>query len=157
MIPRSVQIIGFEAAQRANNDIYEIDETIKLTNDNRIFNPTHPKYNPFAQLLATIYVINESLLDTLELQDLRLKGGGIKYDANLIELMQQHPEAKSFWDISGPRGFAYSSGGYVIVRLPAQLNNYMSESAIREIVRSSLTAGVIFELQDYSGQSWKES
>ena len=157
MIPRSVQIIGFEAAQRANNDIYEIDETIKLTNDNRIFNPTHPKYNPFAQLLATIYVINESLLDTLELQDLRLKGGGIKYDANLIELTQQHPEAKSFWDISGPRGFAYSSGGYVIVRLPAQLNNYMSESAIRGIVRSSLTAGVIFELQDYSGQSWKES
>lgn len=157
MIPRSIQVIGFESMQRANNDIYEIDETIKLTNDNRIFNPTHPKYNPFAQLLATIYVIDESLLDTLELQDLRLKGGGIKYDANLVELVQKYPQAKSFWDISGPRGYAYSRGGYVIVRLPAQLNNYMSESAIRGIIRSSLTAGVVFELQDYSGQPWKES
>lgn len=157
MIPRSIQIVGFEAMQRASNDIYEIDETIKLTKDNRIFNPTHPKYNPFAQLLATIYVVDQSLLDTLELQDLRLKGGGIKHEANLIELLQKHPQAKSFWDISGPRGFAYSNGGYVIVKLPVQLNNYMSESAIRATVRSSLTAGVVFELQDYSGQPWKES
>ena len=54
----------------------------------------------------------------------------------------------------GPDGYAYSQGGYVIVRLPSAVKDYLDDSTIYGTIREALTAGVVFEIQDYSGKKW---
>lgn len=154
MLPRSIQVVGKEPLQRLNNHIYEKDNTLKLTNDSRIFNPTHPKYNPFAVLLSTIYVTDNNFIESLDLKDLRLKGGGISNRAKIAEAITDYPQIRSYWDIMGPDGYAYSQGGYVIVRLPSAVKDYLDDSTIYGTIREALTAGVVFEIQDYSGKKW---
>jgi len=152
--PRSVQIVNQYDKQLAYNEIFEKEETLKYTEDSRIFDPSHPNYNPLALLLTTIYVVDNDILQTFKFNDLRLKGGGVSYNYDSVNIFKDIPSARSFWDMSGPDGFAYANGGYAIVRLPRSLKDYVSNDKIYEVISSAMTAGVVFEIEDYDGIPW---
>jgi peptidoglycan hydrolase-like protein with peptidoglycan-binding domain len=154
--PRSIQVVGMGDLQVANGHVYEDKNILKYTEDSRIFNPTHPKYNPFALLMATIYVVDYTESSALDLKDLRIKGGGVSNNANIAEAISDHPHIRSNWDLMGADGMAYNMGGYVVVQLPSGVKDYLSDETIISTVRSALTVGVVFELQDNTGKEWSK-
>jgi peptidoglycan hydrolase-like protein with peptidoglycan-binding domain len=156
IIPRSIQVVGVGNLQAINNEIYEEEDVVRYTDDPRMFNPTHPKYNPFALLMATIYVVDYTVSSSINIKDLRLKGGGISNKANIAEALSNHPYIRSNWDIMGPDGMAYNMGGYVVVQIPSSVKDYLSDETVISTIRSSLTAGVVFELQDLTGKEWSQ-
>ena len=119
-----------------------------------MFDPAHPNYNPLNILLCTVYVSDYNFIDTLKVDDLRLKGGGLSSVIPLKEMLDKYPESRSNWDILGPDGNAYSNGGYVVIQLPENLKTYMSNDKIKETISAALTAGVVYDLQNYSGEDW---
>ena len=156
IIPRSIQVVGVGNLQAINNEVYEEEDVVRYTDDPRMFNPTHPKYNPFALLMATIYVVDYTVSSSINIKDLRLKGGGISNKANIAEALSNHPYIRSNWDIMGPDGMAYNMGGYVVVQIPSSVKDYLSDETVISTIRSSLTAGVVFELQDLTGKEWSQ-
>jgi len=154
IIPRSIEIVGKRSLQSSYKEIIETQSTLAYTEDGRIFDPGHPLYNPFAILISTIYVVDRNVLDSFKLNDLRLKGGGLFYQYDSVEIIKNIPSARSFWDISGPDGYAYVNSGYLIIQLPSSLKNHMSNAKIRETIDSAITAGVVYEIQDYDGNPW---
>lgn len=152
--PRSILVENSMRIQTVNNDIIENENTLKLTKNGDMFDPSHPNYNPLNILLCTVYVSDYNFIDTLKVDDLRLKGGGLTSVAPLKEMLDQFPETRSNWDILGPDGHAYSNGGYVVIQLPENLKTYMSNAKIKETISAALTAGVVYDLQNYSGEDW---
>ena len=152
--PRNILVENSMTIQTVNNDIIENKNTLKLTKNGDMFDPSHPNYNPLNILLCTVYVSDYNFIDTLKVDDLRLKGGGLTSVAPLKEMLDQFPETRSNWDILGPDGYAYSNGGYVVIQLPENLKTYMSNAKIKETISAALTAGVVYDLQNYSGEDW---
>jgi hypothetical protein len=156
IVPRSIQVVGSGDLQVINNEIYEQEDILRYTEDPRIFNSSHPKYNPFALLMATIYVVDYTISSSIDIKDLRLKGGGISNNANIAEALSDHPYVRSNWDIMGPDGMAYNMGGYVVVQIPGSVKDYLSDETIISTIRSAMTAGIVFELQDLTGKEWSK-
>ena len=152
--PRNILVENSMTIQTVNNDIIENKNTLKLTKNGDMFDPSHPNYNPLNILLCTVHVSDYNFIDTLKVDDLRLKGGGLTSVAPLKEILDQFPETRSNWDILGPDGYAYSNGGYVVIQLPENLKTYMSNAKIKETISAALTAGVVYDLQNYSGEDW---
>ena len=152
--PRNILVENSMTIQTVNNDIIENKNTLKLTKNGDMFDPSHPNYNPLNILLCTVHVSDYNFIDTLKVDDLRLKGGGLTSVAPLKEMLDQFPETRSNWDILGPDGYAYSNGGYVVIQLPENLKTYMSNAKIKETISAALTAGVVYDLQNYSGEDW---
>jgi len=152
--PRSILVENSMTIQTVNNDIIENKNTLKLTKNGDMFDPSHPNYNPLNILLCTVYVSDYNFIDTLRVDDLRLKGGGLTSVTPLKEILDQFPETRSNYDILGPDGYAYSNGGYVVIQLPENLKTYMSNAKIKETISAALTAGVVYDLQNYSGEDW---
>jgi len=155
IIPRSVEIVDQYEKQELYGEIFEEENVVKYTQDAKIFDPSNPRYNPLALLLSTIYIVDKNVVDSFKFNDLRLKGGGLSYNFDSVEILREMPYARSFWDISGPDGFAYANGGYVIVRLPRALKSYVSNDKIYDTISSALTAGVVFDIEDYEGIPWE--
>lgn len=152
--PRSVLVQNSLSIQTANDDVVENENTLKFTKNGDMFDPSHPNYNPLNILLCTVYVSDYNFMDTLKVDDLRLKGGGLSSVTPLKEMLDKYPESRSNWDILGPDGYAYSNGGYVVIQLPENLKTYMSNAKIKETISAALTAGVVYDLQNYSGEDW---
>ncbi len=152
--PRSILVENSSSIQVVNNDNIENENTLKYTKNGDIFDPSHPNYNPLNILLCTVYVSDYNFIDTLKVDDLRLKGGGVSSVIPLKEILDNYPEVRSNWDIMGPDGYAYSNGGYVVIQLPENLKTYMSNAKIKETISAALTAGVVYDLQNYSGEDW---
>ena len=144
---------------------YYNNEPINFTYDNSIFNQYDSvKYDPFALPIATISVVNHFDAKEIAIEDLRIRGGGVKStemssgnysDISVSTLLSTVPQALSFWDVYPPLQQAYQKGGFVIIKLPKEvMNNFENKEEIYSIIERNLTAGVAYRLQDMEGNDW---
>ena len=129
---------------------------IKFTNDSAIFDPKSTKYNPLALHIATVAVNNLYDFDKVKLEDLRIKGGGVKHSTNISKEFESNIEIASYADVYTGFSFLHPNGGYVIIQIPQEvISNFTSRQDIYSIVRNNLTAGVSFDIQDVNGNDWR--
>ncbi len=129
---------------------------VAFTYDASIFNINSTKYNPFALHLATITVNNFYDFNNVKVEDMRVKGGGIKHNVDIIKEYESNKDVLSFADVYSGKGFLHANGGYVIIRIPKEvINNFSSKQDVYNIVRNNLTAGVSFDIQDVDGTDWR--
>jgi hypothetical protein len=149
-----------------NNSIRQVEVTeyptgpvINFTYNNNIFNKfDQVAYDPFAQLIGIIYVINTNDDENFNFTDLRVKGGGISANFDTNTILDDISQAVSYWDIYPPMAEAYPRGGYVMVKIPSIVKkNFINPQEVYDIVRDNLTAGVVFDLYDTDGKDWGSS
>jgi hypothetical protein len=129
---------------------------IAFTYDASVFNINSTKYNPFALHLATVTVNNLYDFNNVKVEDMRVKGGGIKHDVDIINEYESNKDILSFADVYSGKGFLHANGGYVIIRIPKEvISNFNSKQDVYNIVRNNLTAGVSFDIQDVDGTDWR--
>ena len=155
--PKNILVQGKEDQQKQNNEIYNNENNVRITQDTRMFDPSHPYFNPLNLILAVVHVSDNSFVEALEFKDLRLKGGGISHKAKIVDVLKNNPVIRNYWDIFGSNGMAYNNGGFVIIQLPAELKQYMTYESINEIISNALTAGVVYQIQDYDGNEWSKA
>jgi hypothetical protein len=132
------------------------DGPIAFTYDASVFNIDTDAYNPFALHLATVTVNNLYDFNNVKVEDMRVKGGGIKHDVDIINEYESNKDILSFADVYSGKGFLHANGGYVIIRIPKEvINNFNSKQDVYNIVRNNLTAGVSFDIQDVDGTDWR--
>ena len=153
-------------SQNVNNSISQVEVTeypvspaINFTYNNNIFNKFDiVSYDPFAQLIGIIYVINTNDDENFSFTDLRVKGGGISANFDTNTILDGISEAVSYWDVYPPMQEAYPKGGYVMVKIPSIVKkNFINPQEVYDIVKSNLTAGVVFDLYDTDGKDWGSS
>ena len=153
-------------SESVNNSIKQIEVTeypagpvINFTYNNNIFNKSDQvSYDPFAQLIGIIYVINTNDDENFSFTDLRVKGGGISANFDTNTILDGISQAISYWDIYPPMAEAYPRGGYVMVKIPSIVKkNFINPQEVYDIVRDNLTAGVVFDLYDTDGKDWGSS
>lgn len=169
MLPTEVYVDSNTAEQDANNRLvasdFVIAEDIKFnsiinfTYNNSIFNKNNSlDYNPFALLIGIIYTVNTKNDENFDLTDLRSRGGGISSNFDTNKVLSDIEEAISYWDVYPPLAEAYPKGGYIIVKIPSSVkDNFVNPEEVYRIVRSNMTAGVVFELKDMDGNDWSSS
>ena len=149
-------------------DEYTYDSPIDFTYDTDIFDPyISSEYDPFALQIALIHTVNSVDIKDIGLEDLRLKGGGVKAtmgktvdvqsygSLDINKVFKEIKEASSFWDIYPPDQQAYPKGGFVIIKMPRTvLDNFINESEIYSIISRNITAGVVYKIQDMDGNDW---
>lgn len=134
---------------------YVKDSVLNFTYNSGLFDQRSSEYDPFALPIAIIYVTNNPYRQSPELNDIRLRGGGLVTDVANAELKQSIPDVLSYWDVYPPNGEAYAKGGYIIIRIPEVVKSYfVDEKEIYQIISNNLTAGIAYELQDMNGNSW---
>ena len=134
---------------------HNYNQSINFTYDSTIFDILSINYDPFALVIAVMNVTNDPNRDKPKLTDLRLRGGGVKSTLNNSEVIENIDEILSYWDAYPAQGNAYTRGGYVIIRIPEEVkNNFIDEKEIYNIIQNNLTAGVVFDLQNMSGDNW---
>lgn len=130
-------------------------ENINFTYDPKVFDPISNTYDPFALPIAIVYATNNPNKKKPSLSDLRLRGGGVKADLENSDLIENLPEIMSYWDAYPAQSASYSRGGYVIIRIPEEVkDNFIDEKEVYNIIKNNLTAGVVFDLQNLSGDNW---
>ena len=135
---------------------YSVNNIVNWTDKYDIFNISTSEYNPLALHIGTINVINSYSLENVSFLDLRVKGGGISGAKDPAALIKGDQNILSFSDIYCGKGYVYPNGGYVIVRIPKEVkDHFTSEEELYSIVRSNLTAGVSFDIQDMDGNDWR--
>jgi peptidoglycan hydrolase-like protein with peptidoglycan-binding domain len=153
-------------SESVNNSIRQVEVTeyptgpvINFTYNNNIFNKfDQVAYDPFAQLIGIIYVINTNDDENFNFTDLRVKGGGISANFDTNTILDGISQAVSYWDIYPPMAEAYPRGGYVMVKIPSIVKkNFINPQEVYDIVRDNLTAGVVFDLYDTDGKDWGSS
>jgi hypothetical protein len=134
---------------------YQCISPVNFTYDSSIFDSRSPNYDPFALQIAIVYVFNNPYKTKPAISDLRLRGGGVKPDVEIVDARKEILNYTSYWDVYPPEGTAYNKGGYIIVRIPDEVrDNFVDEKEIYDIISNNLTAGVVFELQDMDGNTW---
>lgn len=145
---------------------YNYNTPIDFTYDNSIFDPYDSiNFDPFALPVAVIHVVNNFKAKDITLQDMRIRGGGVKAsdststgtygDLGINQLLKDIKESLSFWDIYPPLQHSYPKGGFIIIRLPREVvNNFENPEEIYSIIERNLTAGVAYKLQDMDGVDW---
>jgi hypothetical protein len=138
---------------------YPISPAINFTYNNNVFNKFDTvSYEPFAQLIGIIYVINTNDDENFSFTDLRVKGGGISANFDTNTILDEVSQAVSYWDVYPPMAQAYPKGGYVMVKIPSIVKrNFINPQEVYDIVRDNLTAGVVFDLYDTDGNDWGSS
>ena len=135
---------------------YLVQNIVNWTDKYDIFDISKADYNPLALHIGTINVINSYSFENISFLDLRVKGGGISGLENPAALAKNNVDILSFADIYSGKGYIYPNGGYVIVRIPKEVKQYFtSEEELYSIIRSNLTAGVSFDVQDMDGKDWR--
>lgn len=130
------------------------DRTLRTSTVSDIFDPLSPTYQPLAVLLGVVYLSSAVDIDKIAVLDTRRRGGGIRDNANVQEIVRMVSEAATYWDIGYGASTSYQKSGYVIVRLPAELKGQFTESEIVDIIERNMTAGVGFKLEDLNGRGW---
>jgi len=147
---------------------YNYGSVIDFTYDTSIFDPYNStQYDPFSLQIGLIHTLSSVNIKDLSLQDLRIKGGGIKAtlgktvdvqsygSLDINKVFKDVPEASSFWDVYPPEQQAYPRGGFVIIKLPKEvLNNFRTEAELYSIISKNITAGVVYKIQDMEGNDW---
>ena len=134
---------------------YSYLSSVNFTYDSRIFDNRSSKYDPFALPIAIMYVSNNPYKQDPQLFDIRLRGGGVTVNKDISTLQQSIPDVLSYWDVYPPLGKSYSKGGYVVIRVPEIIKDYfLDKKEIYQIISNNLTAGIVYELQDMSGNPW---
>jgi hypothetical protein len=145
---------------------YEYGSSVNFTYDNSIFNKYDSvNYDPFALPIAVVHIVNKFEAKEIELQDIRIKGGGVKSteisssgeygNLGIAKLLSDVKESLSFWDVYPPLQQAYPKGGFVIIKIPRDvLDNFEDPAEIYSIIERNLTAGVAYVLQDMDGNDW---
>jgi hypothetical protein len=134
---------------------HDYTQSVNFTYDSTIFDVLSTSYDPFALTIAVMYVTNDPNRDKPKLTDLRLRGGGVKSTIQNSEAIENIDEILSYWDTYPAQGNAYTRGGYVIIRMPEEVkDNFIDEKEIYNIIKNNLTAGVVFDLQNMSGDNW---
>jgi peptidoglycan hydrolase-like protein with peptidoglycan-binding domain len=145
---------------------YAPSNAINFTYDSALFDVYDSvKYDPFAIPIATINIVNHFDANEIQIEDLRLRGGGVlssqiftdgSYgNVNIAEIQKVIPEALSFWDVYPPLQQAYPKGGFVIIKIPREvLNNFENAEEVYSIIDRNITAGVSYRLQDMEGNDW---
>jgi hypothetical protein len=134
---------------------YQGSNSVNYTYDSEIFNKSSKKYDPFALPIAVISTNGNPRNKIPNYTDVRTRGGGLVDDVSIVELMEYDNDVLYNWDVYPPSAMAYPNGGYVIIRIPREVeNNFVDRTEVYDIIRSNLTAGVVFELQDLEGNSW---
>lgn len=132
------------------------DGPLKFTRDSTIFNPASTKYNPLALHISTINVNNNYTFENVSIEDMRVKGGGLKYSVDVTKQFAEDLDVASYSDIYTGMSFLHPNGGYVIIQIPEEVMlNFNSRDEIYSIVRNNLTAGVSFDIQDVDGNDWR--
>lgn len=147
---------------------YSYDSPIDFTYNTSIFDPYNSvNYDPFSLQIGLVHVLNSVDVKDLAIEDLRLKGGGLKAtmgktidvqsygSLDINKVFKEVKEASSFWDVYPPDQQAYSKGGFIIIKLPKEvLNNFTSEVELYGIISKNITAGVAYKIQDMEGNDW---
>lgn len=129
--------------------------TLGWTLDPAIFNRLDPDYNPLAVQLAVVYITSTLDINDLIMLDTRRRGGGAGDTATLQELEQLISESNAYWDITNATGMTYQKGGFVLIRLPAELKDqFPNKQDIMETIRRNITVGVQFKIEDLEGKEW---
>jgi hypothetical protein len=132
------------------------DGPLKFTRDSTIFNSASTKYNPLALHMATINVNNNYTFENVSIEDMRIKGGGLKYSVDITKKFAEDLDVASYSDTYTGMSFLHPNGGYVIIQIPQEvMSNFNSRDEIYSIVRNNLTAGVSFDIQDVDGNDWR--
>jgi hypothetical protein len=132
--------------------------TVRWTTDPGIFNSLDSAmYNPLAIKLGIIYITNSADIKNLSLLDTRLRGGGVSEYIDDNEIKNELSYTENYWDINYGSGEAYQSGGFVIIRLPAELKTRFDDddSIITEVIERNIPAGVAYKIEDLNGNSWR--
>ena len=146
----------FEDNQYKTPSGFVSDGPLKFTRDSTIFNPALTKYNPLALHIATINVNNTYTFENVSIEDMRIKGGGLKYSVDITKKFAEDLDVASYSDIYTGMSFLHPNGGYVIIQIPEEVMlNFNSRDEIYSIVRNNLTAGVSFDIQDVDGNDWR--
>ncbi len=130
---------------------------IKTTDSPDIFNPLSLDYDPLAIQIGVIYIIPSVDINDLTMVDARRRGGGILDEYTLAEIGRLFGEATTNWDVSTAAGVSYQKAGFVIIRLPVQLKNWMKESEIRDVIDRNITSGVWYDIEDLDGNPWSDA
>ena len=147
---------------------YLYDSPIDFTYNTSIFDPYNSvNYDPFSLQIGLVHVLNSVDIKDLAIEDLRLKGGGLKAtmgktidvqsygSLDINKVFKEVEEASSFWDVYPPDQQAYSKGGFIIIKLPKEvLDNFTSEAELYGIISKNITAGVAYKIQDMEGNDW---
>jgi hypothetical protein len=132
------------------------DGPLKFTKDSTIFNASSTKYNPLALHIATINVNNKYTFENVSIEDMRVRGGGLKYSVDVTKKFADDLDVASYSDTYTGMSFLHPNGGYVIIQIPQEvISNFTSRDEIYNIVRNNLTAGISFDIQDVEGNNWR--
>ena len=159
--PLFIYLLPVKCEQTVNGEVSSVESftnlgPIHFTYDASIFNINSNNYNPLALHLSTIKVNNLYNFNNVKVEDMRVRGGGIKHDIDILKEYELNKEILSFADLYSGKGFLHANGGYVIVKIPKEvINNFNSKEEVYNIVRNNLTAGVSFDIQDVDGTDWR--
>lgn len=127
-----------------------------FTMDYSLLNPDSDKHDPLALYLGVASVNTSYDIKKVAFSDLRLKGGGVGNLSDGKKIIDEKPNILNFSDLYSGKGYLYPAGGYVIVKIPIEVkSNFNSPEEVYSVVRSNLTAGVAFDIQDMDGNDWR--
>lgn len=144
----------------ANNIVpvteYANSYPVHFTYDKNIFNKLSHKYNPIALPIGVVYITNSEEQSSINIYDIRVKGGGVASDIASYSELNQIKGVNSYWDMQGMSTRTYPKGGYAVIKIPdAVKNNFRSIEEIYDIVNRNITAGIGFEIQNSDGVPWR--
>jgi hypothetical protein len=154
LLPTKIEYIDKPEYSTVINHSY--NSPINWTSSFDIFDPDAADYNPLAILLGTVNIISKNDFNNINFLDLRVRGGGISGTQDEKTLSKTNDSIFSFSDIYTGKGYIYPNGGYVIIKVPKEVKQYFdSEEQLYSIIRSNLTAGISFDVQDLDGNDWR--
>lgn len=155
LLPKKIYVYDESVKNYSLIESYNSSSSVMFTYDSNIFNKASSLYNPFALPISVISTSGNPRNKIPNYRDIRTRGGGLVDDVSIVELMNDNSNVLYNWDIYPPSAMAYPNGGYVIIKIPREVeNNFLDRTEVYDIVRSNLTAGVVFDLQDMEGNSW---
>lgn len=130
------------------------ERTLRMTLSPSVFNPLDPAYDPLAIQLGIVYQSTALDIDKVAVIDTRRRGGGVADGIGMEQVQKAIGEATTYWDTGYATGSSYQKAGYVVVRLPRELQNDFTEEEIRDIITRNMTSSVAFKLEDLTGREW---
>jgi hypothetical protein len=156
LLPIKCEILVTEEGTYETPSGFVSDGPLKFTRDSTIFNASSTKYNPLALHIATINVNNKYTFENVSIEDMRVRGGGLKYSVDVTKKFADDLDVASYSDTYTGMSFLHPNGGYVIIQIPQEvISNFTSRDEIYNIVRNNLTAGISFDIQDVEGNNWR--